>query len=124
MLINRRQTTHLFEKQNLFTISSGNRSYDVFKCARCGLTGKAYSLTHITITKKGASDSCPKADRPTKIKITHCHAHGKAFENLKPGSVHTVIDAPADQPNNLAGVWVMGVGEPVKVLVDEYEEIQ
>jgi len=124
MKINRRETTHDFEKQNLVTLKDRKGLYDLYKCSECGLTGKAYTLTEITVSEriKSASASCPKAKKTQRIKITFCHAVGKAFANLTPGSVHDVVETPADDSGRLAGVWVMGVGEPVKVLVDEYEE--
>jgi len=56
-----------------------------------------------------------------KIKITKCLAFGKQFENLTPDSVHDVIEAPERyKSSKVVGVWVMGVGEPVKVLPNEY----
>jgi hypothetical protein len=124
MKITRSTTTHEFEKQNLVTLTDRTGMYDLYKCAFCGLTGKAYTLTEITVNDrvKSATENCPKAKKVKKIRITNCRAAGQVFANLTPGSVHDVVDAPKGQPNNLAGVWVMGVGEPVKVLVGEYEE--
>ena len=56
-----------------------------------------------------------------KIMITYCNAFGKQFENLTPNSVHEVIEAPERyKKSKVEGVWVMGVGEPVKVLEEEY----
>lgn len=57
-----------------------------------------------------------------RIKIVSCDAFGPAFNNLKPGSVHKVIDTPSEEDDS-KGVWVMGVGEPVKVLLNEYEVV-
>jgi hypothetical protein len=58
-----------------------------------------------------------------KVKITHCQGFGELFNNIKDGSIHEVIPCPkifkrTDHRNK--GVWVMGVGEPVKVLSGEY----
>lgn len=53
-----------------------------------------------------------------KIRIINCTAVGPQFENLTPGSIHEVIPAPKGENNN-RGWWVMGVGEPVKVLTHE-----
>lgn len=58
-----------------------------------------------------------------KIKINECRASGKQFENLKPNSIHQVIEAPKGEHSN-NGVWVMGIGEPVKVLDGEYTEVK
>ena len=57
-----------------------------------------------------------------RIKITKCDAFGKAFENLTPGSEHDVISPPETHKND-TGTWVMGVGEPVKVLPSEFKII-
>lgn len=60
-----------------------------------------------------------------KIKITNCKAFGEMFKNLTPGSIHEVIEAPKEYKNSkIKGVWVMGVGEPVKVLDNEFEYVK
>lgn len=35
---------HDWEKQNLTTQGSKNKMHDVYKCKRCGITGKSYHL--------------------------------------------------------------------------------
>lgn len=55
-----------------------------------------------------------------KIKIIHCSAYGQQFKNLKDGSIHDVIKPPKGK-EHLDGWWVMGVGEPIRVL--KYEAI-
>ncbi len=35
---------HDFAKQNLFTPKDNNGLYDVFKCSKCGVYGKRYTL--------------------------------------------------------------------------------
>jgi len=124
MRIDRRQTTHNFEKQNLVTVRDRTGTYDFYKCSLCGLTGKQYFMGIVTVSDriKSTSAMCPKSKIPQRIRITQCRAIGKAFDNLTPGSVHDVIETPEGELARLSGVWVMGVGEPVKVLVDEYEE--
>ena len=62
-------------------------------------------------------------DKAKKIKIIKCTAYGEIFANLIPNSTHDVIEAPNGYSNDTMGVWVQGVGEPVKVLSYEYEEI-
>ena len=124
MKINRQTTNHNFEKQNLVTLQDRKGMYDLYTCTACGLTGKSYNLTEITISErfKSASETCPKAPKAKQIKITTgIHATGRQFANLIPGTVHDVVATPKDDSGRLAGVWVMGVGEPVKVLVGEYE---
>lgn len=39
------------------------------------------------------------------------------FENLRPGTKHDIIPTP----KNERGLWVMGVGEPVRLLNSEYK---
>jgi len=56
-----------------------------------------------------------------KIKITQFTGHGAVFANLTPDSVHESVPAPADQQHLKDEMWVMGVGEPVRVLDHEYE---
>lgn len=62
--------------------------------------------------------------RIKKIRITECHAVGSPFANLLPGTEHDVIKPPHPKKNDERGVWVMGVGEPVKVLRHEFEIIE
>lgn len=119
-----KNTNHKFEKQNPVTIIKGKKAYDVLKCS-CGISGKRYGFTDTIwldgrISKKKANN-CPDCIDIKAIEIIQCTAVGKAFENLKPGTIHTVIDAP-EGANNNGGVWVMGEGEPVKVLHREYKD--
>ena len=60
---------------------------------------------------------------PKRIKITHCQAFGRCFANLTDGSEHDVVVAPGNYNNDYSGVWVIGIGEPVKVLTNEYIRI-
>lgn len=122
--INRSATNHDFQKQNLVTILDKSGHYDLYKCSNCGLTGKGRDLINILVGSqyKKKAFNCPGAKAVKKIKIIKCFAVGSAFENLIPDSVHNVIDPPSGKDNS-RGVWVMGVGEPVKVLFEEYEEI-
>lgn len=69
---------------------------------------------------------CPKAAAtsvPVEIKIDFCHANGPQFRNLRPGSIHRVVTPPDGYKNDHTGMWVMGVGEPVKVLTEEFSVI-
>lgn len=117
---------HKWDKENLVTQSGGGKTYDVLKCA-CGIKGRAYSLYTISIPgtySKARIDRCsllPKTETG-RIRITYCTASGKAFGNLTPGSEHDIIEPPAGE-NSVTGVWVMGVGEPVKVLHREYRKL-
>jgi len=124
IIINRAKTNHNFEKQNMMTKFDRRGSYDEFKCSLCGLSGKAYNLKEVFVSEKSAkkAHNCPKANTPIKIQITQCGAFGKLFKNLIPRSIHYVVPTPEGHDNS-GGVWVMGVGEPVKVLFDEYEVV-
>lgn len=64
-----------------------------------------------------------KDKTPRYIEITFCTAQGSQFENLKRGTQHKVVTPPQGYTNDDRGVWVMGVGEPVKVLNKEYKVI-
>lgn len=125
IIIYRDTTNHKFEKQNLVTMFDRQGQYDVYKCSACGLSGKARDLASVSVSgsNKKRVLNCPKAVLVRRIRIINCSAYGKAFENLKPGSIHDVISPPAGHDNS-RGVWVMGVGEPVKVLFGEYEPAQ
>ena len=56
-----------------------------------------------------------------KIKILYCNAFGEVFNNIIPNSIHDVISSPEGSRKGRKGVWVMGNGEPVKILEGEYE---
>ena len=62
-------------------------------------------------------------EKRKQIKVTECRAYGPQFANLTPGSVHDVIPAPPGYENS-GGVWVEGVGEPVKLLDGEYMRVE
>lgn len=56
------------------------------------------------------------------IKVIECIAYGPQFANLTPGSIHETV-APPSGEMRAGGVWVQGIGEPVKLLLGEYERI-
>ena len=115
---------HEWEKVNLVTIS-GRRPYDIYKCKRCGLTGKSYILGTIEIPEKSIPkmELCRGLQRDTSIKIIHCNAHGEEFRGLQPGSIHQIVPPPEGQDNK-RGEWVMGKTEPVLVLFGEFAYIK
>ena len=126
-------TVHNFEKSNRFTITTKRGGYDIMKCSKCGMIGKTYALgvltvrnkykdkkiNHCNLTKKEIQEKSNKLLLKS-ITITNCTACGEVFKNLKPGAIHQVIEPPNPYTNDLKGVWVMGVGEPVKVLKSEF----
>jgi len=60
----------------------------------------------------------------TKVIINKPIPCGHIAENLTPGSEHSVIEPPEEYkekyPNGEGSYWVMGIGEPVRLLVNEY----
>lgn len=120
---------HEFEKVNLMTIKSSKGFHDLLVCRNCAMKGRSYSLGEIRISniyKKERVFNCSKRKPivlPKRVKITYCNAAGQQFKNLSPGTEHDVINTPVGKEHLKEGVWVMGVGEPVRILPDEYEEI-
>lgn len=113
---------HDWEKQNLMT-KGVKRAYDVYKCRRCGIVGKSYSLGNITIRELDVKKFNKCQDIITKtaksIMVTDCKAFGSKFANIKPGSKHDIVPPPPGEDNK-RGEWVMGVGEPVLLLAGEF----
>lgn len=124
-----RESNHTWAKSNLVTITTGKKPYDAMHCEKCGIKGRRYNLAEIMIDGRYNEDkvmSCPFAkasNKPKRVKVTHCAAVGSQFENLVDGSEHDVIAPPIGYKNDHKGVWVMGVGEPVKLLNNEYTPI-
>jgi hypothetical protein len=115
---------HEWEKVNIVTIE-GKRPHDIYKCKRCGLTGKSYRLGTIEIPERSIPkmELCRGLQRGTSIKITHCNACGEEFRGLVPGSIHQIV-SPPDGQDNKRGEWVMGQTEPVLVLFGEFMYFQ
>lgn len=67
--------------------------------------------------------------RPTgkKVKILGCTAYGPQFKNLPIGEIVDELDCSKIDPNPSRGLWIMGNGEPIKLINDsgfkEYEII-
>lgn len=115
---------HEWEKANIVTIS-GRKPHDIYKCKRCGITGKSYRLGTIEIPERSISKMqlCKGIQRATSIKIIRCGACGEEFQALIPGSIHKVVSPPEGQDNK-RGEWVMGKTEPVLVLFGEFTYIK
>lgn len=115
---------HSWEKTNLVT-KEGKQMYDTYRCRHCGLNAKMVTIGLLQISERSRKkyECCTAAKKASQIKITKCEAVGPQFANLIPGSQHDIIDPPAGYGSN-GGVWVMGVGEPVKVLFREFEYIR
>lgn len=117
---------HQWEKQNLVTLGK-RKSYDLYKCKKCGITGKSYSLGYIEIKEsdvKKMQKCMTKKSRTTakQIKVVYCRAFGINFQNITPGSIHNIVPPPPGETSE-RGEWVMGVGEPVLLLAGEYTYI-
>ncbi len=110
---------HNWEKTNLVT-KEGKELYDTYQCRQCGLKAKMVSFGILQISERYRKkfEHCIGVKKAKQIEIIKCEAVGPQFANLVPGSMHDIISPPAGYDNK-GGVWVMGVGEPVKVLFRE-----
>jgi len=127
------KTSHEFEKEQLIVKSDSSGTYVVYKCKRCGLGARKYKDSDLLIvrSRKKLTDEqllrCSKEiiSIPAKrIRVLHKpNIANPAFDNLIVGSEHECIPPPPGQPNRLPGVWVNGIGEPVKLLNGEFEWI-
>lgn len=54
------------------------------------------------------------------IQIQQIGAHGHQFLNLTNYSIHSIVEPPEGFYNDAYGVWVWGVGEPVRILNPEF----
>ena len=121
---------HNFNKKNLVGQIDSLGVYDLYVCSKCGMKGKRRNFGNALDLSNKYSDEkikfCmeghPTTDEyvGTLIKVRFCDANGPAFATMKPGSLHAVITPPDDYINGDRGVWVMGVGEPVKLLNAEF----
>lgn len=125
-------SNHTWGKSNLVTITTGKKPYDEMYCEKCGIKGKRYNLAEVVINGRYSKDkvmSCPHAEAsdtdniPKRVRVTHCNAFGEKFKNLTSDSEHDVVTPPSGYNNDHTGVWVMGIGEPVKMLAGEYTPI-
>lgn len=126
IVIDMRQNAHEWEKKNLVTLWAKTRgSYDVYRCKHCGIEGRSYRLGYIELPERYARrvDTCTRKRLSKFLKVSHCRAVGKVFSNLTDGSVHTIIASPKGK-NNQKGEWVMGNGQPVLLLWDEFQYIE
>lgn len=98
-------------------------------CKNCGMKGRRYGFTTVEVSENYKLENvhnCSKAESiklSEKIKVTRCTANGKKFLNLLPNTIHEVVTPPDGYKNDLTGVWVMGIGEPVKLLSNEFVSV-
>lgn len=120
-------TDHDFHKVNLVSEKGGG---DTYRCS-CGLEGKRNTLSPIlNVTGKAELFiKCPnaKAKEPVTIKrvrISNFKGNSPAFANLINGTEHDVVECPKEYKSKYGSdVWVMGVGEPIRLLNGEYENV-
>lgn len=123
---------HKWEKQNLVTLTEprSGKCYDAYACEQCGIKGKSYQFGRIVVAETYSQEKVNKCEKmpeykvPLRIKITRFTGHGKVFGNMLIDSVHEVVPAPVGYVNDYTGVWVMGVGEPVRVLPYEFSVVE
>ena len=123
---NIKTSQHKWGKKNLVTIGRGGRMFDEMVCINCGMKGKRYGFDTVEVSENYKIDNvhfCPKSlplELPKQVKVRQCNGVGKVFANLTPKSIHDIITPPIGYKNDHTGAWVMGVGEPVKLLPNEY----
>ena len=126
--ISLKNTIHNFEKINL--VSRDNGCSDQYVCKDCGLKGERKVLVGDMISVSGPKDKIEKCNGKKlgksnslvgrKVRVTNFTGFGSAFGNIVNGSIHEIVETPSN-PGTKPGVWVMGIGEPVKLLDFEYE---
>jgi len=87
------------------------------------MKGKIRSFGTIEVSSSYSAKRVNGCDGKTtirKIRIRNFRGVNPAFDNLTEGSEHEVIEAPEGKDSD-RGFWVQGVGEPVLVLLGEYE---
>lgn len=120
---------HVWEKQNLVTVNRRGKMFDEMVCKNCKMKGRRFGFESVEVSENYKFENvhlCPKAkpiEIPEKVKVTNCTASGKSFGNLTPNSIHQVVTPPSGYKNDHTGVWVMGVGEPVKLLSNEFVSV-
>ena len=123
-----KETNHDFEKQNLVTKRGTKGGYDVMKCKHCGMTGRRYNLVQIEISGNYSKDNvfeckkAPKKQNSKTIKIIQKPTiFNLAFNDCTVGSIHEIIETPKGEKEDWRGVWIQGIGEPIKILNYEFE---
>ena len=126
---NIKTSQHVWEKQNLATVSRRGKMFDEMVCKNCKMKGRRHGFVVVSVSESYKSENvhlCPKAktiELPKQVKVTQCSAYGKVFANLTPNSIHDIIAPPNSYKNDHTGVWVMGIGEPVKLVTGEFSKV-
>lgn len=141
--LNSDDSKHEWEKINLMTIvKNGKRSHDIWKCKKCGMEAYLYTLGILEIETSSQSKidkfkKCPKYvisldsepwDNGQEISIIKVLINNKAADNLIPNSKHKIVEPDPEYktkfPNSNVSVWVMGIGEPIRLLANEFNFIK
>jgi len=115
-------TEHDFRKVNLVTQKDSIGMYDLHQCTICGIKTKRSGFSP-PISRAKCKEQIAVIEIPLQIRITGVQAVNSAFANLIPNSIHETVVPPEPYKDDHKGVWVMGVGEPVKVLNGEFVEV-
>jgi len=59
--LNAKSTDHDWKKMSPVTVIKGNKTYDVYQCSKCGITGKRYGLN--TTVKRDPKFKAPKYEK-------------------------------------------------------------
>lgn len=116
---------HTFNKVNQVSHKDGS---DTWECTKCGIKGKRPMLADYIICSAQSEKKVKYCNTikstslfvHKRIKVTYCTAVGNEFNEVIPGSVHYTIKPPIDFYDDSKGVWVMGISEPIKLLINEF----
>lgn len=125
--VNKETSLHDWEKANFLKLEKAGRLFDEMECFKCGIKGRHYEGDIIEVTERFKSENahgCLKAEKPSKrkrVRIIKCNDLSFQFKELKPNTVHSIINPPRGYCGVMSGVWVMGIDEPVKLEKGEFE---
>ena len=126
---NIKTSQHVWQKQNLITVCSKGRTFDKMVCEKCKMKGRRYGFEVVEVSESYKFENahlCSKAEPielPKQVRVSRCTAVGESFSNLTANSIHDIVLPPKGYKNDRTGVWVMGVGEPVKLLSGEFVSV-
>jgi hypothetical protein len=123
---------HNFVLQSEKPKRSPNGNFNTYRCSNCGIEGKQYTdeKAVIIVSKNYPAkmiSNCPIEPKEfvgLKIKITEVWSLGSQWNNIKKDTIHMIVPSPQGKINGDRGVWVKGVGEPVKIFFDEFEFVE
>lgn len=142
-IINREydDSQHVWDKKNPITIVDKSGAYDIYKCKKCGIESKSKTIGFLkfetnSLVKIQNFRNCPKYVETLSLDDEPWDAGNTVILNnitftnkiegkfLIKNSEHKIINPPEEYkqkyPNSEKTIWVMGVTEPVRLLVGEY----